>query len=268
MSPSSAPDAALAALDEPLSADGEGLRIDLDGYEGPLHALLDLARQQRVDLARLSMTELADQFLAFVEEAQGRQIDLAAQFLVMAAWLAWLKSRLLLPKPERPKDEPDPEAESARLKARLAKLTAAKRASEQLARLPQLGWDVWLNGAPQPIAAGPDAGYTASLADLLRAYCQRRSQALLRRHRLAQRSVYPVAAARKSLEALAPQLHEWTDLDAIAPRAEAGGPTRASTMASTLGAALELIRDGKLEARQAKPFDAVYLRARRREEAV
>ena len=130
---------------------GETLLLDLDGFEGPLHVLLDLARTQKVDLAQIALAPLVDQYLAFIEAARAR-IDLAAEYLVMAAWLTLLKSRLLLPKPERPSDEPDPEAIAAHLSLKLQRLAEAKAAAAKLGALAQLDRDVFLNWAPQPIA--------------------------------------------------------------------------------------------------------------------
>src|SRR6201990_2956472 len=132
--------------------DGEALIIDLDGYEGPLHVLLALARTQKVDLLKLSVLKLAEQYLAFVQEARRRRFSLAADYLVMAAWLAYLKSRLLLPKPERPREEEAPAEEiAARLAFRLAKLDAMRKAAEALKDGPQLGREVFGRGDPEAI---------------------------------------------------------------------------------------------------------------------
>lgn len=246
-------------LDLPL--DDAAIRIDLEGFEGPLHLLLELSRAQKVDLARLSMTALADQFLAFVSDAEGERLELAADFLVMASWLAWLKSRLLLPKTERPKEEPDAESEAARLRIRLEKLAAAKRAAEALQGLPQLNRDVFLNGAPQAVAVEEQVRFTATLTDLLQAYCQRRARTLLSRHRVGGRTVFPIAEARRRLVEMAPGLDAWTRLERLAPQSTSAD---ISPVSSTFGAALELIRDGHLEARQDKTFAPLFLRGRRK----
>src|SRR6478672_2861844 len=136
--------------------DGEALIVDLDGYEGPLHVLLALARNQKVDLLKLSVLKLAEQYLAFVQEARRRRFSLAADYLVMAAWLAYLKSRLLLPKPEQPKAEEAPAEEiAARLAFRLAKLDAMRKAAEALRTRPQLGQEVFGRGDPEAIKVIP-----------------------------------------------------------------------------------------------------------------
>jgi segregation and condensation protein A len=234
-----------------LDGDPEALPIDLEGFEGPLHLLLELARAQKVDLARISMAALADAFLTFVADARGRRIELAADFLVMAAWLAWLKSRLLLPKPVKPSDEPDPDHESARLRAKLANLAAAREAARRLEALDQVNRDVFLQGNPAPIAVVETVRFKASLGELLAAYGRQRSAGLLRRHQLSARTVYPIADARRRLKDMAPALKDWTpltEISAAAPgRAEAG---MASVTASTFGAALELARDGVLDLHQ------------------
>src|SRR3954464_6841781 len=136
--------------------DGEALIVDLEGYEGPLHVLLALARSQKVDLMKLSVLKLADQYLVFVQEARRRRFSLAADYLVMASWLAYLKSRLLLPKPEQPKPEEAPAEEmAARLAFRLAKLEAMRNAAETLRTAPQLGRDVFVRGDPEAIRIIP-----------------------------------------------------------------------------------------------------------------
>lgn len=245
-------------------ADADALPIDVEGFEGPLHLLLALAQAQKVDLSRISMAALADAFLAFVADARGRRIDLAADFLLMASWLAWLKSRTLLPRPSKAADEPDPEAESEQLRARLANLAAAKDAARQLDMLDQVGRDVFLSGAPRAIAVIETVRFEASLADLLSAYGRQRSQAILRRHQLHARTVYPIAHARQRLKNLAPALNDWTpllEISASAPEQAAAG--LASVTASTFGAALELTRDGVLDLHQERHGAPVMLKAHR-----
>lgn len=243
---------------------GGGLRLDLDGFEGPLDVLLLLARAQKVDLAQISLIALVDQYLAFIEDAEGRRIDLAADYLVMALWLTFLKSRLLLPKPERPSDEPDPEALSLRLQQKLLRLAQARAAAAALQNLAQLDRDVFLNGDPTPVKVAHRLEWRADLFDLLQAYCAERARLLFREHRIEPRRVYPLEDARKRLEAALPELRTWKTLDSLAPRPERGprAPTKASYVASLLGATLELVRDQKLEAQQAAFFAPVFVRRR------
>ena len=246
----------------------ETLRLDLEGYEGPLHVLLELARAQKVDLARIRLGPLVDQYVAFVEAARAR-IDLAAEYLVMAAWLTLLKSRLLLPKPERPSDEPDPEQIAAHLQLRLQHLAQARAQAARLSNLMQLDRDVFLNGAPQPIAVTTQLQWTASLHDLLSAYCDGRTRHIRVKHHIAPRRVYTLEAARLRLETLLQDMHEWRPIGALQPRRDRGpeAPAPASYVASLFGAALELVRDQTLEARQDDQFAPLYLRRRAAEAA-
>jgi segregation and condensation protein A len=242
---------------------GETLVLDLDGFEGPLDVLLDLARHQKVDLARISLAPLVDQYLGFIEQVRAR-IDIAAEYLVMASWLTLLKSRLLLPKPERPSDEPDPEAIAAHLTLKLQRLAEAKAAAARLGALAQLDRDVFLNGAPQPIAVTRELEWTASLHDMLSAYTSGRTRRIRVDHRIALRRVYTLEAARTRLESLLAEMEEWRPIGALQPHRDRGpeAPEPESYVASLFGAALELVRDQKLEARQADQHAPLYLRRR------
>jgi len=247
--------------------DGEALIIDVDGYEGPLHVLLALARTQKVDLLKLSVLKLAEQYLAFVHEARRRRFSLAADYLVMAAWLAYLKSRLLLPKPDRPKaEEPPAEEMAARLAFRLAKLEAMRVASEALRTGPQLGREVFVRGDPEAIRVIPSGRIEGDLYALMDAYIGQRRKEASRHYQPAAPQAYPLEDARDRLRRLLPDLERWTPLAGVAPLGSpAAGPSRASYVASTLSASLELIKEGALEARQLEAFADIYLRARKGE---
>lgn len=249
---------------EAAAADGEALRLDLDGYEGPMHLLLALARSQKVDLLKLSIAELADQYIAFVRSARGRNFAVAADYLVMAAWLAFLKSRLLLPKPERKTAEPAPVEIAEALAFRLAKLDAMRRAAAALKALPQVGREVFPRGAPEPLARPSRRRCDNDLYRLVKAYASQRSRQATKRYQPAQRvEAYPLDAARDRLASLLPRLRAWTPLADLAPTAAAEeGPSSASFLASTLSAGLELVREGRLEARQLEAFADVYIRRR------
>ncbi len=250
--------------------DGEALIIDLDGYEGPLHVLLALARSQKVDLLKLSVTKLAEQYLAFVHQARRLRFSLAADYLVMAAWLAYLKSRLLLPKPDRPKaEEPPPEEMAAQLAFRLAKLDAMRVAAEALKDGPQLGRDVFMRGDPQAIQVIPSSRLEGDLYSLMSAYIAQRRKEEGRHYMPRPPQAYPLEDARDRLRHMLPDLDRWTPLSGVAPlpaslgRAAGEGPSRASYVASTLSASLELVKEGAMEARQLEAFADIYLRARR-----
>lgn len=244
--------------------DGEALIVDVDGYEGPLHVLLALARNQKVDLLKLSVLKLAEQYLAFVQEARRRRFSLAADYLVMAAWLAYLKSRLLLPKPERPKaEEAQPEEIAARLAFRLAKLDAMRKAAEALRTRPQLGQEVFGRGDPEAIRIIPSRRVEGDLYELMNAYISQRQRESTRRYAPRPPQAYPLDDARERLRRLLPELDRWTPLTGLAPMGgETKGPSRASYVASTLSASLELVKEGALEARQLEHFADLYLRAK------
>ena len=244
--------------------DGEALIVDLDGYEGPLHVLLALARSQKVDLLQLSVLNLAEQYLAFVQQARRRRFSLAADYLVMAAWLAYLKSRLLLPRVERPKgEEPPAEEVAARLAYRLAKLDAMRNAGEALKAQPQLGRDVYGRGDPEAIKVLPSGRIEGNLYELMSAYISQRVKEVARHYTPRPPQAYPLEDARDRLRKLLPDLDRWTSLAGVAPAGSAGqGPSRASYLASTLSASLELVKEGAMEARQLEAFADIYIRAR------
>ncbi|HLZ82823.1 MAG TPA: ScpA family protein [Caulobacteraceae bacterium] len=242
--------------------EGEALIIDIDGFEGPLDLLLALARNQKVDLLKLSVSRLVDQYLAFVREARRKRFALAADYLVMAAWLAFLKSRLLLPKPERPRgDEPPPEALATQLAFRIAKLDAMRRAAEALKARPILRRDVFPRGDPDAVSVISHRRPTGDLRALMAAYVEPRARGQDRVYRPKPMEAFPLEEARAHLRALLPALDSWTALASIAPRQRPDGPSRASCIASTLSASLEMVREGELDARQLAPFSEIYLRA-------
>jgi segregation and condensation protein A len=244
--------------------DGDALIVDIDGYEGPLHVLLALARSQKVDLLQLSITRLAEQYLAFVHTARRARFSLAADYLVMAAWLAYLKSRLLLPKPARKgADEPPAEEVAAALAFRLAKLDAMRRAAEALEGRPIMGRDVFPRGDPEAATLTSSQRLEGDLYELMAAYVSQRRRREERRYSPPLPQTYRLDEAREHVRALLPELTRWTALSGVAPAASEGGPGRASCVASTLSASLELVREGDLEARQLVPFEEVYLRGRK-----
>jgi segregation and condensation protein A len=243
----------------------EALVLALDGYEGPLHLLLELARNQKVDLARISVSALADQYLTFIEEARLKRVDLAADYLVMAAWLTFIKSRLLLPKPERAKDELDADELAALLKRRLEHLEQARAVAQRLWAMPQLDRDIFLRGLRENVAVIKTPKWDANLHDLLGSYARQRLKDYRRTHRVHVRPAYPIEEARRRLETLLEsQLEDWRPLQALTPPRAPGdnAPPGSSYVASLLGAALELVRDGRLDVRQAEPFAPLYLKAK------
>lgn len=250
------------------AAEGLGFSVDLDGFEGPLHVLLALARAEKVDLRALRIDTLADQYLAFVDAARVMRLELAADYLVMAAWLTLLKSKLLLPRAEgeaRDEDGLPPEELAKRLAFRLRRLEAMRLAGERLQGGNIDGRDVRARGAPEGVRARSSA-FEASLYDLLKAYGGRRSTTACARVRIPRPNVYALDDARVRLERLLPQAASWRALNELAPPAHAfsGEPPPApSRLASAFCAALELTRDGSAELRQEALFGALFVRARR-----
>ncbi|MCW2316538.1 condensin subunit ScpA [Rhodoblastus acidophilus] len=238
----------------------EAFRVDLDGYEGPLDLLLDLARRQKVDLARISVLALAEQYLRFIEEARRVRLELAADYLVMAAWLAYLKSRLLLPAPPKT-EEPDAAALAANLAQRLKRLQKIRAAAELLGERPQLGRDLFARGAPEGVDVVNAPLYQASLYDLLSAYArQRQKQALANVALLKTRTVWSLAEAREALERILGMALEWTALDDFLIQWVARPDQARTVRASTFSATLELVKEGRIDVRQDRTFGPIWLR--------
>jgi segregation and condensation protein A len=237
------------------------LVVDVDGFEGPLDLLLTLARQQKVDLSRISILALANQYLSFIEEARRLRLELAADYLVMAAWLAYLKSRMLLP------DALAPEGGSAEdmaiaLAYRLKRLEAFREVAMRLMGRPQLHRDVFQRGDPEPIAEIKRPQYSATLYDLLSAYAVQRRKQALGKVRMPQRAVWTLAEARIALERLIGTSEDWNRLDEFLIAYVVEPSMRPTAMASSLAATLEMVREGKIELHQHAAFAPIYLRTR------
>ena len=241
------------------SGDEPSLMVDVEGFEGPLDLLLTLARQQKVDLAKISILALADQYLAFIEEARKMRLELAADYLVMAAWLAYLKSRLLLPEQHLAEGLTAEEMANA-LALRLRRLEAIRKFAEQLMNRPQLGRDVFERGQPEPIAEIKHPQWSATLYDLLSVYASRRQIQSRSVVRVAKRTVWSLAEAREALERLIGQSMDWSPLDQYLVAYLTDPAMRATVLASSFAAALEMIREGRLEAHQQGAFSPLYLR--------
>jgi segregation and condensation protein A len=247
------------ALSPDLASDEKALIVDVEGFEGPLDLLLTLARQQKVDLAKISVLALAEQYLAFIEEARRIRLELAADYLVMAAWLAYLKSRLLLPEKE---GELGPSAEdmATALALRLRRLEAIRNAADLLTARAQLGRDVFGRGAPEPIADIKRPEWTATLYDLLTAYAVQRQKSALSHVRLAQRSVWSLAAAREALTRMIGASHDWSRLDEYLIAYTVEPSQRTTVMASSFAVVLEMVREGEIEVNQSAAFAPIFLR--------
>jgi segregation and condensation protein A len=235
------------------------LVVDVDGFEGPLDLLLHLARTQRVDLSRISVLALVEQYLAFVERARAIRLELAADYLVMAAWLAYLKSRLLIP---RQPDDPEESGEelAAVLQFRLKRLEAMREAASRLVNRNRLGRDVFARGAPEIEVVDTTHRYSASLFDLLTAYAVQRQKRAITSVRIAARGVWSLKEARDILMRLVGTMTDWTALDRFLLDYLGDRQQRSTAIASSFAATLELVREGELEIRQDGAFAPLYLR--------
>ncbi|WP_085032082.1 segregation and condensation protein A [Ensifer aridi] len=237
----------------------EELVVDIAGFEGPLDLLLHLARSQRVDLSRISVLALAEQYIAFIERARSIRIELAADYLVMAAWLAYLKSRLLIP--QQTKDEgPSGEEMASALAFRLKRLEAMRDAATRLVNRNRLGRDIFARGAPEHIVAEKRSGYDASLYDLLTAYATLRQRHAITQVTIEKRHVWSLADARLILARMVGSLDDWTALDHFLVRYMTSPKERATAIASSFAASLEMVREGRLEIRQEGAFAPIYLK--------
>lgn len=240
---------------------GPVLLLSLDGFEGPIDLLLTLAREQKVDLTKISILALAEQYLAFVAATRTLRLEIAADYLVMAAWLAYLKSRLLLPEPPQDDDSPSGEEMAAVLSHRLRLLAAMQRAGAALLERPLLGRDVFARGAPEGIPCIDRPVFELSLYELLSAYGDSR-----RRHQSEVLVVVPPALhsldeALRRLARLVGHVPEWRELAGFLPDEFRGGIFRRSALAATFAAVLELVRAGRLEVRQESAFGPIHLRS-------
>ncbi|MBL28814.1 MAG: segregation/condensation protein A [Rhodospirillaceae bacterium] len=247
-------------FDEPIVAEDDSLVLALDGYEGPIDLLLSLARRQKVDLTKISILALADQYLDYLARARRLKIEVAADYLVMAAWLAYLKSRLLLPD-EPDEDEPSGEELAEALAFQLARLEAMREASEKLLRRPQLGRDIFARGAPEELPVDETPIYRVGLYDLLKAYATQRRRQEPHRLEVMPTQFHSMEIALKRLTALLSDARDWRTLASFLPPEITEGPLWRSAVAATFSASLELVREGRLQLRQDSLFSPIYMRA-------
>ena len=238
--------------------------VDVEGFEGPLDLLLALARTQKVDLAKISVLALAQQYLDFIGEARRLRLEIAADYLVMAAWLAFLKSKLLLPDEKSEEGEPTGEELAALLAFRLKRLHAMREASAQLMTRKRLGRDIFARGDPEPIRVLRKSVYDANVYDLLKAYAQQRQRAAKSTLHMKPRPVWSLKEARGELERLLGMSLDWAPLDRLLAEFLVNPETRRTALASSFTASLEMTREGTLEVRQEKPFAPLLIRRRNR----
>ena len=238
----------------------ESLVVDVDGFEGPLDLLLTLSRTQKVDLRKISILDLAVQYLGFVEEAKRLRIELAADYLVMAAWLAFLKSRLLLP--ADPNDDgPSGEEMAAHLAFQLERLEAMRRSAARLMARDQLGRDFFGRGQTEVVSRKRTVKYSATILDLMQAYARIKTRDDFEPFQMKRQAVYTMEQALERMKGLIGRAIEWGDLSQYLPEAWRLDPKkRRSATASTFAATLELVKEGRLEMKQSEAFSTILLR--------
>ena len=246
---------------QPDGGEGGSLLLDLDGFEGPIDVLLALARDQKVDLTKISILQLADQYLSFVEQARELRLELAADYLVMAAWLAYLKSRLLLPSTEADGEQLSAAEMAERLAFQLQRLEAMRNLGRQLLERPRLGRDFFARGAPEPLDIVNTPVYELSLYDLLKAYGEFKSRDVITALRIDPSELYSMETALERLRGLVGDLPDWTVLSSFLPKGLRGGLVARSALAATFAASLELAKSGKLRLQQSACFAPLYIRS-------
>jgi segregation and condensation protein A len=242
-----------------LPQDG-GLVVDVDGFEGPLDLLLSLSRTQKVDLRRISVLQLAEQYLAFVDQAKALRIELAADYLVMAAWLAYLKSRLLLP-PDPSADGPSGEDLAAHLAFQLERLSAMRDVAARLMGRDQMGREFFPRGIPEDVTRSRKVIWTATLLDLMQGYARIRTRDEFRPYSMDRDHVFTMEQALDRMRGLIGFAGEWADLSSFLPEGWSADPARRrSATAATFAASLELARSGQIEIRQSETFAPIRIR--------
>ena len=240
------------------SRDGDELNLSLDGWEGPLDLLLSLARAQKVDLAQISILELVEQYLAYLQEVRALKLEIAADYLVMAAWLAYLKSCLLLPKD--PEQDPSPEEIALRLQMRLQRLDAMREAGARLLGRDRVGRDVFQRGAPEGLRLVRKAAWQVRDFDLFAAYGAVRARTAPALHVVHARAVMTLDEAIERVSRMLGIALDWTDLETFLPSTD-DPQLRRSALASSFLAALELARRGRLDLMQEDAFAPLQIKA-------
>ena len=252
-------------FDTPAPPDNDDIMyVDVDGYEGPLDLLLDLARRQKVDLAAISVLALAEQYLQFIEQVREKRIEVAADYLVMAAWLAYLKSRLMVPQATSD-DEPSGEMLAAMLQFRLKRLEAMRAAASRLMNRARLGLAVFARGMPEPIQIERKSLWEASLYDMLKAYATQREKSVTSDYAPLQRTVWSLQEARDILQRLIGDSVEWVAMDSYLADYLGTPAERATIRASSFASSLELVRLGQIDLRQTEVFGPLLMRRRKAE---
>ena len=245
----------------------DDLIVNLGEFEGPLDLLLTLAKSQKVDLMQISILQLTEQYLVFIAEVRERNLELAADYLVMAAWLAYLKSNLLIPK-EESGEELSAEEMAERLKFQLKKLEAIRQVSEKLMNLPKLGTDFFERGMPEGIRLIRTPEYYLSLYDLLKSYADQRYKTAYSSMTIERPPVYAMEDALVRLQRMVGTVPDWTRLETFLPKEFSSGKGARSGVAGTLAASMELVREGLIEVQQLMPFGPVFIKNKKKEDII
>ena len=245
----------------------DDLIVNLDGYEGPLDVLLILAKSQKVDLMQISILQLTEQYLVFIAKVRERNLELAADYLVMAAWLAYLKSNLLIPR-EESGEELSAEEMAERLKLQLKKLEAIRQVSEKLMNLPRLGSDFFERGMPEGIRLIRTPEYYLSLYDLMKSYADQRYKTAYSSMTIERPPVYAMEDALVRLQRMIGSVPEWTRLETFLPREYSAGKGARTGVAGTLAASMELVREGLIEVQQLMPFGPVFIKSKKEDDII
>lgn len=236
------------------------LLLDLDGFEGPIDVLLMLARDQKVDLTKISILQLADQYLVFIEQARELRLELAADYLVMAAWLAYIKSRLLLPQTDADGEQLSAAEMAERLAFQLQRLEAMRKHGRQLLERPRLQRDFFARGEPEPMDVVRTSVYELTLYELLKAYGEFKSRDNITALRIDPSELHSTEEALERLRSLVGEVPDWTELSSFLPANLTGPLVTRSAVAATFAASLELAKSGKLMLQQSECFAPLYLR--------
>jgi len=236
------------------------LLLDLDGFEGPIDILLALARDQKVDLTKISILKLADQYLEFITQARELRLELAADYLVMAAWLAYLKSRLLLPSVEEDGEQLSAAEMAERLAFQLQRLEAMRKIGRALMDRPRLNRDFFARGAPEPVEVVNHPVYELTLFELLKSYGEFRTRENITSLRIDPTELFSTEAALDRLRSLLGDVPDWATLSTFLPEDMPRGLVARSAMAATFAASLEMVKAGELMVRQEGTFAPIYVR--------
>ncbi len=246
-------------------SDEEKLIVDVDGFEGPLDLLLTLARSQKVDITKISILELSQQYLLFINEARKYRLELAADYLVMASWLAFLKSKLLLPEEEDDDEGPTGEELAAMLSFRLQKLNAMREMAAKFMNRKRLGRDIFARGMPENIRVIKTPEFQAETFELLKAYAVQRQRTAIVEVRMGERTVWSIKEARERLERMLGISMEWLPIEVFMSEYLRDTELYRTVTASTFGASLELAREGDIEIRQSHAFSPLYVRRKQKD---